>query len=101
MFAKEPPTERIFNVGLNNLSLRIPPGESHHRVDTNIVIPNDVTLARITPHMHLRGSGFGLEVTYPSGERESILDVPRFDFNWQMTYVLGRPGCCPRALKYT
>ncbi len=99
VFAKEPPTERIFNVGLNNLSLRIPPGESHHRVDTNIVIPNDVTLARITPHMHLRGSGFGLEVTYPSGERESILDVPRFDFNWQMTYVLDKPRLLPKGTK--
>ena len=99
VFANEPPTERIFNVGLNNSSLRIPPGASHHRVDTNIVISNDVTLARITPHMHLRGSGFGLEVTYPSGEKESILDVPRFDFNWQMTYELDRPRLLPKGTK--
>ena len=55
------------------------------------MIPNDVTLARITPHMHLRGSGFGLEVTYPSEEQESILEVRRFDLNWQMTYELDKP----------
>ena len=99
IFAAAPPKERIFNVGLNNLSLRIPPGAPHHRVDTNIVIPNDVTLARITPHMHLRGSGFGLEATYPTGERETLIDVPRFDFNWQMTYSLEKPKLLPRGTK--
>ncbi|MEQ1948591.1 MAG: cytochrome c [Bryobacteraceae bacterium] len=97
IFAKEPPKERIFNVGLNNTSLRIPPGEARHRVDTNIVLPNDVTLSRITPHMHLRGSGFGLEVTYPTGEKETILEVPRFDFNWQMTYALDKARFLPKG----
>jgi len=28
-------------------------------------------------YRHRRGSGFGLEVMYPSGEKESILEVPR------------------------
>jgi len=99
VFAKEPPKERIFNVGLNNNSLRIPPGAAHHRVDTNVVIPNDITLARITPHMHLRGSGFGLEVTYPTGEHETLLDVPRYDFNWQMSYVLEKPRLLPKGTR--
>jgi hypothetical protein len=99
IFAKEPPRERIFNIGLNNNSLRIPPGAAHHRVDTYVVLPNEVKLVGITPHMHLRGSGFGLEATYPTGEQESLLEVPRFDFNWQMTYALASPRVLPAGTK--
>jgi hypothetical protein len=99
IFAKEPPKDRVFNVGLNNNTLRIPPGAAHHRVDTNLEIPNDVTLEAIEPHMHLRGSGFGLEATYPSGEHETLIDVPRYDFNWQMNYVLEKPRLLPKGTK--
>ncbi len=99
IFAKEPPKERVFNIGLNNNSLRIPPGAAHHRVDTNVEIPNEVTLEAIEPHMHLRGSGFGLEATYPSGEHETLIDVPHYDFNWQMNYLLAQPRLLPKGTK--
>ena len=99
VFSKEPPQERIFNVGLNNTSLRIPPGAAHHRVDTYVTLPNDLKLVGITPHMHLRGCGFALEATYPNGEVESLVDVPRFDFNWQMTYSLAEPKVLPKGTK--
>jgi len=99
IFAKEPPKERIINVTLGNGTLRIPPGEPHHRVDTNAVIPNDIMLVQITPHMHLRGSGFGLEAAYPSGEHEILLEVPRYDFNWQMSYLLEKPRLLPKGTK--
>ena len=57
IFSKQPPKERIFNIGLNNTSLMIPPGDPHHRVDTYVTLPNELTLVDITPHMHFRGSG--------------------------------------------
>lgn len=99
IFAKEPPKERVFNVGLNNMSLRIPPGDPHHRVDTYVTLPNELKLIAITPHMHFRGSGFQLEATYPSGETESIVDVPHYYFNWQMDYRLAQPRLLPKGTK--
>lgn len=99
VFAKEPPQERVFNVGLNNTSIRIPPGDPHHRVDTYVTLPNELSLVAVTPHMHFRGSGFALEATYPTGETESLLDVPHYSFNWQMTYSLAQPHVLPKGTK--
>ena len=99
LFSKRPPKERIFNVGLNNTSLEIPPGDPHHRVDTFVTLPSELKLVAITPHMHFRGSGFALEATYPSGETENLVDVPHYDFNWQMTYTLAEPRVLLKGTK--
>jgi hypothetical protein len=41
--------------------------------------------------MHLRGKSFLYEAVLPSGERKTLLDVPRYDFNWQTAYRLADP----------
>ena len=43
------------------------------------------------PHMHLRGKAFHYEVVLPDGRRETLLEVPRYDFNWQIRYELRNP----------
>jgi len=45
----------------------------------------------MSPHMHLRGKAFRYEIVKPDGERETILDVPAYDFNWQTTYQFAEP----------
>ena len=50
-----------------------------------------ITLYALTPHMHLRGKSMKWWVTYPDGREEVILDVPNFDFNWQIQYELATP----------
>ena len=47
------------------------------------------------PHMHLRGKAFRFTVTYPDGREEILLDVPKYDFNWQNTYSLAEPKLLP------
>ena len=32
---------------------------------------------------------------YPDGRREMLLHVPRYDFNWQLEYVLAEPKKMP------
>jgi hypothetical protein len=41
--------------------------------------------------MHLRGKSFEYRVVYPTGESEVLLNVPRYDFNWQLSYYLQQP----------
>jgi hypothetical protein len=36
---------------------------------------------------------------YPDGRREILLDVPRYDFNWQLTYELAEPKLLPKGTK--
>jgi hypothetical protein len=47
--------------------------------------------------MHLRGSWFKYEALYPDGRRETLLSVPKYDFNWQTEYRLKDPLLIPRG----
>ena len=49
--------------------------------------------------MHYRGKSFRFEAEYPDGRREVLLDVPRYDFNWQLRYDLAEPKFMPKGTR--
>lgn len=51
----------------------------------------DYQLLSFMPHMHLRGQSFKYELVKADQTRETILDVPHYDFNWQSPYQLAKP----------
>jgi len=53
----------------------------------------------LMPHMHLRGKDFKYTAVYPDGRRETVLSVPRWDFNWQGSYRLARPLKLPAGTR--
>ena len=75
--------------------LRIPAHASSHRVERSRRFDDDVLLLAMFPHMHLRGKSFRYEAIYPDGREEVLLDVPRYDFNWQNRYKLTEPKRLP------
>jgi hypothetical protein len=75
--------------------LKIPPHAADHRVEQSWQAPADLLLLAMFPHMHLRGKSFRYEAAYPDGTRETLLYVPRYDFNWQHRYVLAEPKRIP------
>jgi mono/diheme cytochrome c family protein len=99
VFAKRPPDTRVMEVGLANFNLRIPAGAANHRVDSVVTLRQDMTLLSLWPHMHLRGKALELRAIYPSGESEVLLNVPGYDFNWQMSYVLRQPRLLPKGTR--
>ena len=82
------------NAAING-SFAIPAGDDNYEVTSRTVIPNDQLLEWMSPHMHLRGKAFRFEAKYPDGTREILLDVPHYDFNWQLRYVLAEPKKLP------
>jgi hypothetical protein len=78
-----------------DLDLCIPPHEANHQVTQTWLVNEDVLLLSMFPHMHLRGKSFRYEAVYGNGETEILLDVPRYDFNWQHIYVLAEPKRLP------
>ena len=77
----------------------IPPyAENWELVGITPVI-EDITLYYMTPHMHLRGKSLKWIVTYPDGRDQVILNVPKFDFNWQFNYELAEPLRIPAGSK--
>jgi len=77
----------------------IPPHESDYVVDAYKKFRRDTLLVSLYPHMHLRGKAFRYSAIYPDGKEEVLLDVPRYDFNWQNTYVLDEPKFLPKGTR--
>ncbi len=62
-------------------------------------VTEDITLYAMSPHMHLRGKSLRWVIVYPDGREQTILDVPKFDFNWQIEYELETPLKIPAGSK--
>ena len=88
---KEKPAARYESVPIANPDFEIPPGVANHDVSAMYCFPKDATLHSLTPHMHLRGRWMKFEMLTPDGKRQTLCSVPRYDFNWQQTYVLREP----------
>ncbi len=94
---KEDVKKRVYGNLAINRKFSIPPGAADHEVVATRRIRIDQQLLSLMPHMHLRGKSFRYEAVYPDGTREILLDVPRYDFNWQLTYELTQPKLLPRG----
>ena len=94
-FSKTPPQYEVKNHGIANHRILIPANANHHREDASLTVPNDIKLLAVMPHMHVRGKSFRYELVYPNGERKTLLNVPRYDFNWQLEYRLSEPLTIP------
>jgi len=85
------PAKRFESVPIVNATFEIPPGDPNAEVQAMYAFRRTATLYSITPHMHLRGRWARFDALYPDGRKETLCSVPRYDFNWQMTYVLDKP----------
>lgn len=74
-----------------NFRFLIPPGDKNYAVNATYRFPEESFLYTMTPHMHYRGKSFRFTAKYPDGSSEILLDVPRYDFNWQNEYSLAEP----------
>jgi hypothetical protein len=86
------PSDRIPN---------IPPGAEYWKISNFKVFPEPATLYALSPHMHLRGKDMKFILTYPDGREQLVLDVPKYDFNWQLYYELAAPLKIPAGSKLT
>ena len=91
VFAKAPVTEQIDTVTITNRNLEIPPGDANFEAKACYLFARARRLLSLKPHMHLRGKDFSFTLVSRSGARTPLLSVPTWDFDWQLTYVLGEP----------
>ncbi len=91
VFSKEPPTERVLTIAAVNTFFQIPPGEGNFQVEAETPILKKTQLISFFPHMHLRGKAFEYRLVRPDGTSETLLKVPKYDFNWQLSYRLEKP----------
>ena len=95
-WAKTAPKYELKVASVPNLKLKIPPGDANHIETAERPAPEDMNLVGFMPHMHVRGKAFRYEILQPSGT-QVVLDIPRYDFNWQLMYRLNEPLHMPRG----
>jgi peroxiredoxin len=81
------------------LDFKIPPKDPDASASATFTLAKDSILYTLTPHMHVRGSRMKYEALFPDGRRETLLSVPRYDFNWQTSYRLAEPLRVPAGTK--
>jgi hypothetical protein len=99
IFAKETPKERVFTSNATNSKFVIPPGDPAFRVVSSITLQQSARLVDLMPHMHYRGKDFEYRAVYPTGEEQTLLSVPKYDFNWQLFYYLSDPIVLPKGTR--
>jgi hypothetical protein len=78
--------------GTDPAKFAIPPNDGNYApVPSEITFMEDAELVWMSPHMHLRGKDMMYKLIFPDGREQIVLNVPRYDFNWQLGYELAQP----------
>ena len=82
-----------------NILFQIPPHQADYEAQSSYTFATDALLLSLIPHMHVRGKSFRYDAHYPDGTHETLLHVPRYDFNWQLEYILAEPKPIPAGTR--
>jgi hypothetical protein len=69
-----------------NVTFQIPANAADYELRAVYVVDQDINVVSFFPHMHLRGKDMKMTATLPDGRQETLLNVPAYDFNWQLFY---------------
>jgi hypothetical protein len=84
-------THEVITLIAIDQDFEIPAGRPDHPVRAQIdLLPEGGRLLAAIPHMHLRGKSF-LLTALQGNQKKTLLEVPRYDFNWQHTYQFREP----------
>jgi hypothetical protein len=92
-FSKDKVEKRLRYVPVVNTTFRIEPGEKAKEVTAEFFVPPffDAHALHIAPHMHLLGREIKVEKIRFGGDRESLVYIDDWDFNWQGFYEYEEP----------
>ncbi len=96
-FADEKPEHQYSTYSLSHggRNIVIPPRANEHKMSASYVFKDEVMLHGLRPHMHYRGKYMRMDVIYPDGTKDEIINVPDYNFAWQPTYRLADPMLLP------
>ncbi|HUF77201.1 MAG TPA: hypothetical protein VMM35_13025 [Longimicrobiales bacterium] len=96
---RRPITHAVYSSVVADPALDIPPYEESYESRGEFVFERDAEITLMKPHMHYRGKDMRYDLVYPDGRRETILSVPDFDMNWQISYELAEPLAVPAGTR--
>jgi FAD/FMN-containing dehydrogenase len=91
VFADSPPAKIIDTGAAAEPRFVIPAGHPNYPVSAEYHFDEPLELLGFVPHMHIRGKAFRYELIHPDGREEVLLNVPTYNFHWQLEYLLETP----------
>ncbi|MFN0124635.1 MAG: c-type cytochrome [Blastocatellia bacterium] len=98
-FAAAPVGKEVRTLIVINPIFEIPAGADNVEINACHTSATDVQIIGFMPHMHLRGQNMKFEALYPGERRETLLQVNKYDFNWQTFYKLKTPMALPKGTR--
>jgi hypothetical protein len=98
-FATSPPKYRHLTSNATQRNFEIPPNDPNYESHSAVTVNTPAQLVWLMPHMHVRGKDFLYQVVYPAGETETLLNVPKYNFNWQIGYEEAKPVSLPKGTR--
>ncbi len=99
IFAKTPPKKVAAGGLVVQPRFVIPAYDGNAEVRAVTMLRRDTLVTTLTPHMHVRGKDMTYIAHYVDGSSETLLRVPKYDFNWQITYELATPKVLPAGTR--
>lgn len=81
--------------------VNIPPYDPDYEMEQTITIEDDSRLYSLTSHMHFRGKRMRFYATYPDGNKEELLNIANYNYNWQLAYTFAEPKFMPAGTQIT
>lgn len=90
-FPRRKVEKRLHHFLLDPHRIRIPPGDGAYAMRSSRTLDHDITLLGLFTHMHLRGKDMTFFADVPGQPRETLLQIPNYNFEWQLGYEI-EPG---------
>lgn len=98
-FADQPGTDITFKLGLTSYDLDIPAGATNFLAEDAFQLPVDVELLGILPHAHYLARRMQGVASLPDGSNKWLLNIEKWDFNWQGEYWYSDPVHLPKGTR--
>ena len=97
-FTKEKPAKNSEVEVVIDFNLKLPAGKVTPWEKT-FPIPYDATIYSVMPHMHLLGQAMKAELILPDGTTRELVNVEKYEYNWQFNYAFKEPVKVPKGSK--
>jgi mono/diheme cytochrome c family protein len=98
-FADKPVKHKVRSKSIGTTGFEIPPHKVNYRIGAAETLQKDTLMLAYWPHAHLRATAARYTATYPDGRKEVLLNVPKYDQTWQVTYKYKEPKLLPKGTR--
>ncbi|MFO0013492.1 MAG: redoxin family protein [Planctomycetota bacterium] len=87
-FPREPVRKQLHHFVLDPRGWKIPPRDPAFKIRASHQLKHHADLLGLFTHMHVRGRDMTFFANVEDGQRECLLQIPNYNFEWQLGYEL-------------